>query len=116
MLTYELPYLPDRPGKPRNHGLTMVMDKGLSIREAENFISACSEYTDLVKLGFGTGIITPNLQVKVDLGYTAEQCVECEYVECVPAGNYCSLDLGCVRERCQSDSPLITIRTCASPI
>lgn len=67
MLTYDLPYLPDRPGKPRNYGLTMMMDKGLSIREAENFASSSSEYTDLVKLGFGTGIITRNLQQKINL-------------------------------------------------
>lgn len=67
MRTYDLPFLPDRPEKPRNHGLTMMMDKGLSIREAENFISSCSEYTDLVKLGFGTGIITQDLQEKINL-------------------------------------------------
>jgi phosphosulfolactate synthase len=67
MLNYEIPYLPERPHKPRQHGLTMMMDKGLSIREAENFVSACSEYTDLVKLGFGTGLISPNLQEKIKL-------------------------------------------------
>ena len=67
MRTYDLPYLPERPAQPRENGLTMVMDKGFSIREAEQFISACSEYTDLVKLGFGTGIITPNLKEKINL-------------------------------------------------
>ena len=67
MRNYELPYFPSRPEKPRDYGLTMMMDKGLSIREAENFAEACSEYTDLVKLGFGTGIITPNLKEKIAL-------------------------------------------------
>jgi len=67
MLTFDLPYLPDRPSKPREFGLTMMMDKGLSFREAENFASACSDYTDLVKLGFGTGLITPELQKKISL-------------------------------------------------
>lgn len=43
----------------------MVMDKGLSIREAEDFMSVGSEYTDLVKLGFGTSLLTPGLEKKI---------------------------------------------------
>ncbi len=62
-----LPFLPERPEKPRNSGITMVMDKGLSIREAEDFISVGSEYTDFVKLGFGTSIITPGFEKKIAL-------------------------------------------------
>ena len=62
-----LPYLPDRPPKPRNYGLTMVMDKGLSIREAEDFMSVGSEYTDYVKLGFGTSLITPGFLKKIEI-------------------------------------------------
>jgi phosphosulfolactate synthase len=60
-----LPFLPDRPVKPRNSGITMVMDKGLSIREAEDFMSVGSEYTDFVKLGFGTSLITPGFEKKI---------------------------------------------------
>jgi len=60
-----LPFLPERTHKPRNSGLTMVMDKGLSVREAEDFMSIGSEYTDYVKLGFGTSLITPNLKEKI---------------------------------------------------
>ena len=44
-----LPYIPERPAKPRIKGLTMVMDKGLSLREAEDFVSVCGDYTDYVK-------------------------------------------------------------------
>ena len=62
-----LPYLPDRPLKPRNSGLTMVMDKGLSIREAEDFMSVGHEYTDYVKLGFGTSILTPGFEKKIKI-------------------------------------------------
>lgn len=62
-----LPFLPDRPLKPRNNGLTMVMDKGLSIREAEDFMSVGSDYTDFVKLGFGTSIITPGFEDKLKI-------------------------------------------------
>jgi phosphosulfolactate synthase len=60
-----LPFLPERPAKPRSSGLTMVMDKGLSIREAEDFMSVGSEYTDFVKLGFGTSLITPGFEKKI---------------------------------------------------
>jgi phosphosulfolactate synthase len=45
----------------------MVMDKGLSIREAEDFMSVGSEYTDLVKLGFGTSLITPGFEKKIEI-------------------------------------------------
>jgi phosphosulfolactate synthase len=64
-MTKLLPFIPDRPLKPRNSGLTMVMDKGLSIREAEDFMSVGSEYTDYVKLGFGTSLITPGFEKKI---------------------------------------------------
>jgi phosphosulfolactate synthase len=66
-MTNVLPFLPERTAKPRNSGLTMVMDKGLSIREAEDFISVGSEYTDFVKLGFGTSIITPGFDRKIQI-------------------------------------------------
>jgi phosphosulfolactate synthase len=69
-----LPYLPDRPPKPRNNGLTMVMDKGLSIREAEDFMSVGSEYTDYVKLGFGTSLITPGFEQKIKV-YKEAGCI-----------------------------------------
>ena len=62
-----LPFLPERTAKPRNSGLTMVMDKGLSIREAEDFMSVGSEYTDFVKLGFGTSLVTPGFEKKIRL-------------------------------------------------
>jgi phosphosulfolactate synthase len=69
-----LPYIPDRPSKPRTSGLTMVMDKGLSIREAEDFMSVGSEYTDYVKLGFGTSLITPGFEKKLKI-YRKAGCI-----------------------------------------
>ncbi|MGE5420926.1 MAG: phosphosulfolactate synthase [Chloroflexota bacterium] len=62
-----LTFIPERPSKPRKSGQTMVMDKGLSIREAEDFMSVGSTYTDFVKLGFGTSLITPGLEKKLDI-------------------------------------------------
>lgn len=60
-----LPDLPIRDTKPRNNGLTMVMDKGLSIRELENMISVSGQYVDMVKFGFGTAMVTPNIKDKI---------------------------------------------------
>ena len=64
---FNLSQLPDRSAKPRNNGLTMVMDKGLSLQEVENFLENGSHYTDLVKLGFGTSLFTNKLQDKINL-------------------------------------------------
>src|SRR5690606_25559736 len=63
----ELLHIPERTTTPRQHGLTMVMDKGLSIGEAENMISVAGQYIDLVKLGFGTAYVTPNLDKKIKM-------------------------------------------------
>ncbi|NCP46625.1 MAG: phosphosulfolactate synthase, partial [Flavobacteriales bacterium] len=52
---------------PRNNGLTMMMDKGLSWRQAENFVDANAHLTDLVKLGFGTSYVTNDLERKIQI-------------------------------------------------
>ncbi|MFN4854477.1 MAG: phosphosulfolactate synthase [Bacteroidota bacterium] len=59
--------IPSRPEKPREKGLTMMMDKGLGLNEAANFIESSAHLTDLVKLGFGTSYVTPNLKEKIQL-------------------------------------------------
>lgn len=64
-MNYTLTQLPDRTLKPRQSGLTMVMDKGLSLREVEDFISTSAEYTDIIKLGWATSFVTPNLKEKL---------------------------------------------------
>ncbi len=70
-MNFEISKLPKREVKPRESGLTMVMDKGLSLREAEDFISVAGSYTDLLKLGFGTSYVTPNLKEKIALYQSA---------------------------------------------
>lgn len=64
-MNYFLKDLPERSKKPRQVGFTMAMDKGLSVREVEDFLSVCSEYVDVVKLGWGTSFVTPNLKEKI---------------------------------------------------
>ncbi|PIQ20814.1 MAG: phosphosulfolactate synthase [Cytophagales bacterium CG18_big_fil_WC_8_21_14_2_50_42_9] len=65
-MNYTLTQLPDRDAKPREKGYTMAMDKGLSIREVEDFIEVAGEYVDIVKLGWSTSYVVPNLQGKLD--------------------------------------------------
>ncbi|WP_017730238.1 phosphosulfolactate synthase [Nafulsella turpanensis] len=64
-MNYQLAQIPDRTQKPRDFGFTMAMDKGLSIREVEDFLSMSSEYVDIVKLGWATSFVTPNLKEKL---------------------------------------------------
>jgi phosphosulfolactate synthase len=68
---FNLKNMPERTAIPRESGMTMVMDKGLSIREAEDFIENTSHLTDLVKLGFGTSFVTPRLAEKIKLYQSA---------------------------------------------
>ncbi len=66
-MNFELPYLPNRTSKPRKNGITMMMDKGLSLNQVEDFVEACGEFTDVVKFGFGTSLITNKLEEKLKL-------------------------------------------------
>ena len=65
-MNFNLSQMPDRNVKPRIDGITMVMDKGLSINEVHNFMSVSEPHVDIVKLGFGTSFVTPNLREKIE--------------------------------------------------
>jgi len=66
-MNYPLNNIPERPVKPREHGLTMVMDKGLSLRQTEDFIDVAGIHSDIVKLGWATSFVTPKLKEKLDI-------------------------------------------------
>ena len=66
-MNFFLTDMPERTVKPRNNGLTMMMDRGLSINDTKNFIDMCAPHTDIVKLGFGTSAISPHVRAKIDL-------------------------------------------------
>lgn len=66
-MNYDLSKIPVRTAKPRETGFTMAMDKGLSLREAEDFVSVCSNYVDIIKLGWATSFVTPNLKEKIKI-------------------------------------------------
>ena len=51
----------------RDGGLTHVIDKGLGPRAWEDVLETSGDYIDIVKLGWGTAYVTPNLQRKLDV-------------------------------------------------
>jgi phosphosulfolactate synthase len=51
----------------RDGGLTHVLDKGLGPRAWEDVLETSGDYIDIVKLGWGTAYVTPNLQRKLDV-------------------------------------------------
>lgn len=59
--------LPSRSEKPRDVGVTHVMDKGLGLRQVEDLLATSSDYIDIVKLGWGTGYVTQNVVDKIGL-------------------------------------------------
>src|SRR5476651_1104424 len=66
-MNYTINNLPERTAKPRQNGLTMVMDKGLSLRGVEDLIETAGGNTDIVKLGWATSYVSPNLDGKLKL-------------------------------------------------
>src|SRR5947207_13795661 len=69
--------VPEREPKPRNKGLTHVLDKGLNIRDIEGLFDTAGEFVDIVKLGWGTGYVTNNLEKKVALYRSLQTPVVC---------------------------------------
>jgi len=57
--------LPSRSVKPRERGITHVLDRGLSVAEVDGLIEVAGSSVDLVKLGWGTSVATGNLEPKL---------------------------------------------------
>lgn len=66
-MNFKLNNLPSRTQKPRNNGLTMVMDKGMGLDDVKNFLEVAAPYVDIVKLGFGTAFVTNHLRKKIEI-------------------------------------------------
>jgi phosphosulfolactate synthase len=69
--------VPARSPKPRSHGLTHVIDKGLNLRDIEGLFDTAGEYVDVVKLGWGTSYVTGNLEKKIALYRSLDTPVVC---------------------------------------
>jgi phosphosulfolactate synthase len=66
-MNFPLNNLPERTAKPRQYGITMVMDKGLGLAEVSDFLEVAAGHVDIIKLGFGTSAVTNHLRKKIDL-------------------------------------------------
>jgi phosphosulfolactate synthase len=66
-MNFNLKSIPDRTSKPREDGITMVIDKGSSLQECKNLIESSSKYIDFVKFGWTTSNFVTNLKEKLKL-------------------------------------------------
>lgn len=60
-------HLPQRTNKPRNTGITHVIDRGIGLRQAQDLLESSAKYIDFIKLGWGTSYVTQNLREKIKL-------------------------------------------------
>jgi phosphosulfolactate synthase len=58
--------IPERSVKPRERGLTHVIDRGLSVAEVDGLLEVAGGSVDVVKLGWGTALVTANLRPKLE--------------------------------------------------
>ena len=58
--------LPQRSAKPRDVGITHVLDKGMSLTQVDSLVEVAGDSVDIVKLGWGTAVATGNLRPKLD--------------------------------------------------
>lgn len=58
--------LPARGDRPRERGLTMMIDGGVASGQFRDIVETWHPYLDLVKFGWGTALVTPNLEAKLD--------------------------------------------------
>lgn len=59
--------LPQRSQKPRQIGITHVIDRGIGLRNAQDLLETSSHLIDFLKLGWGTGYVTQNLKEKIEI-------------------------------------------------
>ncbi len=66
-MNFNLTKLPPRTKQKRTFGITMINDKGLGMAEAENMLSVASTHIDMVKLAFGTAMVSSHVKEKIKL-------------------------------------------------
>jgi phosphosulfolactate synthase len=64
--------VPIRSTKPRDVGITHVIDKGMGIRQLEDLLDTSSDYIDILKLGWGTAYVTQNVFEKIKVCHEAK--------------------------------------------
>ncbi|MBV9536970.1 MAG: phosphosulfolactate synthase [Solirubrobacterales bacterium] len=58
--------LPKRSAKPREQGITHVLDRGLAAADIDDMVEVSGSSIDIVKLGWGTAVATGNLERKLE--------------------------------------------------
>lgn len=58
-------HIPHRAAKPRDNGITMVIDGGIPLRQFADTVESAAEYIDFVKFGWGTAVVTGTLREKI---------------------------------------------------
>jgi len=59
--------LNNREIKPRTKGLTYVIDSGIPLVSLEGILQSADDYIDVVKFGWGSGLVTKDIHKKIDL-------------------------------------------------
>ncbi len=62
---YDLFRDPRRIEKPRESGITHVMDKGMSLEDLDGLFEVAAGYVDIIKFGWGTSVVVENLEAKI---------------------------------------------------
>lgn len=75
--------LQGRKNKPRDKGLTMILDKGLGLSRTRDLLEIAADYIDFYKLSFGTSALYPPqiLEQKIEL-------VNSYGIDTYPGGTY----------------------------
>ena len=59
--------LPERTKKPRNKGMNSLIDNGYSTVFFEGVINSFEKEIDFVKFGWGTSVVSANIQDKISI-------------------------------------------------
>ena len=59
--------LPERVEKPREQGLNILIDNGYPLNYFSDVVSSMYKKIDFIKFGWGTSVVTDNLQDKIDI-------------------------------------------------
>lgn len=59
--------VPARSAKPRDTGLTVIIDNGVSLRVIEDLVETAADYVDFVKFGWCTAVLIPTLDRKIEV-------------------------------------------------
>ena len=57
---------PERTRRPRESGITHVLDKGMSVSDIESLLEVAAGWVDIIKFGWGTSVVVENLEAKID--------------------------------------------------